>query len=220
MGDQPWARQKLMYHVRTFCLSVFWLFSCISGTARAGGGPLGIDHRLNYDNEGIWKRSNQTALMDIMIAWEIGGALWEGGETRLGKTYWQAIDSSALAGVSAAALKVTFTRPRPIQINDPDLWLQGSTYYSFPSGEVSAVTGIVTPFVIEYHRDQPSVYLLEALPLYDGIARMKVQAHWQTDVLAGFALGTLTGYYAHERSNPFILGMLPQGFSVGLSKSW
>jgi len=25
---------------------------------------------------------------------------------------------------------------------------------------------------------------LEALPLYDAIARMKVQAHWQTDVLA------------------------------------
>jgi len=29
---------------------------------RAGGGPLGIDHRWNYDNSGIWKRSNQDLL--------------------------------------------------------------------------------------------------------------------------------------------------------------
>ena len=28
----------------------------------AGGGPLGIDHRWNYDNSGIWKRSNQDLL--------------------------------------------------------------------------------------------------------------------------------------------------------------
>jgi hypothetical protein len=58
--------------------------------AQAGGGPLGIDHRLAYDNSGIWKRSNQTSVEYGTLAVVIGGALWEGGETRLGKTCWQA----------------------------------------------------------------------------------------------------------------------------------
>ena len=46
---------------------------------------------------------------------------------------------------------------------------------------------------LEYGHDNPAVYALELLPLYDAIARVKVQSHWQTDVLAGFALGAVTG---------------------------
>ena len=200
-------------------LSTYFLFVCTG--AIAAGGPLGIDHRLGYDNNGIWKRSIQLALLDTMIVGELAGGLWEGGETRLGKTFWQAIDSSALAGLTAQGLKYTFTRARPGQTSDPNKWFQGGKeYVSFPSGEVAAVSAIVTPFVLEYGKDNPSVYALELLPVYDGIARMKVQGHWQTDVLAGFAIGGLTGYYAHNRQSPFFLGILPHGFTVGLRKQF
>jgi undecaprenyl-diphosphatase len=186
----------------------------------AGGGPLGIDHVLNYDNSGIWRRTNQTALIDLLIGGEIVGAVWEGGETRLGKTFWQAIDSSAIGAISSEALKHIFTRSRPDQSNDPNLWFQGRGHYSFPSGEVTAVTAITTPFVFEYAHDYPAVYALLLLPAYDSVARMKVQAHWQTDVLAGVALGAATGYYAHTRESPIILGVLPHGFMAGLHKQW
>ncbi len=205
---------------------VFWLsllstyFLLASRGAVAAGGPLGIDHRLAYDNSGIWKRSTQLALLDTMIIGELAGGLWEGGETRLGKTFWQSIDSSALAGLTAQGLKYTFTRARPGQTSDPNQWFQGGAHYSFPSGEVAAVSAIVTPFVLEYGNDNPSVYALELLPVYDGIARMKVQGHWQTDVLAGFAIGGLTGYYAHNRQSPFVLGILPHGFTVGLRQQF
>ena len=64
---------------------------------------------------------------------------------------------------------------------------------SFPSGEVAEISGIVTPYVLEYGNDHPAVYALEVLPVYDAIARVRVQAHWQTDVIAGFALGTASG---------------------------
>ena len=64
------------------------------------------------------------------------------------------------------------------------------------------------------------VYALELLPVYDGIARLKSNAHWQTDVLAGFALGAATGYLAHSRDNPFILGVLPHGFTVGIRRKF
>jgi undecaprenyl-diphosphatase len=195
------------------CLSV-------SAPAFAGGGPLGIDHELRYDDSGIWARKYQTGLLGLMIVGEVGGAVLEGGETRLGKTLWQAIDSSALAGISAQGLKYAFTRARPSQSSDPNQWFQGGSHYSFPSGEVAAVSAIVTPFVLEYHQDHPAVYALELLPVYDGIARMKVQAHWQTDVLAGFALGSLSGYYAHNRDSPFVLGVLPHGFTVGFRKQF
>jgi undecaprenyl-diphosphatase len=180
----------------------------------------GIDHVVDYDNSGIWKRSTQQALVYTLIGGEIAGALWEGGETRLGKTFWQSIDSSAIGAVSSEALKHIFTRSRPDQSPDPNLWFQGKGHYSFPSGEVTAVSAIVTPFVLEYGHDAPAVYALEILPLYDAIARVKVQAHWQTDVLAGFALGTLTGYYAHSRDSPLILGVLPHGFMIGLQKQF
>jgi undecaprenyl-diphosphatase len=192
-------------------LCLFLLLLC---TGLSFGG--GIDHLVSEDNSGIWKRSNQQALVYTLIGGEIAGALWEGGETRLGKTFWQAIDSSALGAVSAEAMKHIFTRSRPDQSPDPNLWFQGGGHYSFPSGEVTAVTAIVTPFVLEYGHDYPSVYALEVLPAYQAIARVKAHAHWQTDVLAGFALGTGTGWLAHTRDSPVILSVLPHGFTVGL----
>ncbi len=82
------------------------------------------------------------------------------------------------------------------------------------------VTPIITPFVLEYGSEQPVVYALELLPVYDAIGRMKQQAHWQTDVLAGFAIGTATGYYAHHRDSPFMLSLMPHEIVVGLRRSW
>ncbi|MBI2752555.1 MAG: phosphatase PAP2 family protein [Betaproteobacteria bacterium] len=197
-------------------------FACIailcSGSALAAGGPLGIDHTMTYDNDGIIQRKVQLAVEDLTLATIVAGALWEGGDNRLGKTYWKALDASGLGAVSSTVLKQTFTRSRPMQSSNPDLWFQGKGHYSFPSGEVTFVTAAITPFVLEYGHDHPGVYALEALPLYDAIARLKVAGHWQTDVLAGFALGTAAGYLAHREDSPFILHALPGGFEVGIRK--
>lgn len=103
-----------------------------------------------------------------------------------------------------------------MQSDNPDLWFQGKGHYSFPSGEVTFVTAAITPFVLEYGEDHPAVYALELLPVYDAIARMKVSGHWQTDVLAGFALGTAAGYLAHQQDSPWMLKALPGGAAVGL----
>jgi undecaprenyl-diphosphatase len=157
------------------------------------GGPLGIDHRLADDNGGIWKRTNQNLLQYGGVAINLGLALWEGGESRLGRTAWQSVDSMTLSAVAANAAKPVFRRLRPTRTNDPDQWRKGGK--SFPSGEVATISGIVTPYVLEYAHDYPAVCALELLPAYDAVARMKVRGHWQTDVLAGFAIGTASGYY-------------------------
>ena len=187
-------------------------------TSVAGGGLFGIDHELTYDNSGIWRRSNQEVLEYGLIGGEVVGAIWEGGETRFGRTLWQSVDASAASGVVALAMKYAFSRVRPIDSNnDPNLWFKGHGNQSFPSGEVTAVSSIITPLVLEYGPEHPLTYALEVLPVYDGIARMKVQAHWQSDVLAGFALGTGTGWLIHRNPNsPFILRVMPHEIYVGI----
>jgi len=192
----------------TIALAIF------AGSAHAAGGPLGIDHEWNYDHGTLWSDSTQSAVEYSLVALELAGALWEGGDTRLGHTFWQSIDSSVAASVTAEILKRGFGRERPIDGNGPNRWSKGGD--SFPSGEVTLISSIVTPFVLEYGKDYPAVYALEALPAYAAVARLKTQRHWQTDVLAGFAIGTAWGFYAHSRENPLLLSVMPHQVSVGI----
>jgi len=185
--------------------------------AYAGGGFLGIDHQLPLDQSGIWARQYQVALQNAVIATELSGALWLGNDDELGHVFWQTIDSSAIAGLTATGMKRIFGRPRPDQGNDPNAWFKGSCCQSFPSGEVTLQASFVTPFIVHYHHDNPWIWALELLPLYDGIARMKSQAHWQTDVLAGWALGSAVGYWTTTWKTPLTVRILPKGVSVGIS---
>jgi undecaprenyl-diphosphatase len=187
----------------------------VPGNVRAGAGPLGIDSRPTYDNSGIWARSNQVALIDGMISVVVAGAVWEGGEDRLGKTFWQSVDAGAISGVAATALKYIFSRKRPSQTSNPNEWFTGHGQ-SFPSGEVTTTSSLVTPFVLEYGKDHPAVYALEILPLYDAFARMKTWGHWQSDVIAGYALGTATGFFLHRSGSPLIWSISPHAIQIGL----
>jgi undecaprenyl-diphosphatase len=186
--------------------------------ALAAGGPLGIDHEWNYDNSGIWNRRYQNALLYGLVGGELIGGVWEGGDSRVGRTLWQSIDASAAGAVTSEVLKYAFSRVRPIDSGgNPNLWFKGHGNQSFPSGEVTTTSAVITPLVLEYGRDYPLVYALEALPAYDAVARMKVQAHWQTDVLAGFAIGTAAGWLAHRNPDrPYVLRLMPHGIYIGL----
>ena len=189
--------------------------------AQAGGGLLGLDHLVTKDDHGIWARRNQLLLIDVMLASEAGVALWDGGNTRLGRTLWKSIDATVFGGLAMEGMKYAFSRSRPNQTSNPDQWFQGSGHNSFPSGEVTITSAIVTPVVLEYAHDHPVVYALELLPIYDAIARVKVRGHWQSDVLAGFALGTAAGYFMQQRTRtPIILSVMPRSVYVGLSKSF
>jgi undecaprenyl-diphosphatase len=150
----------------------------------------------------------------------VGLALWEGDSSRLGHASWQSVDSLVIGAATSEAMKRIFSRARPTQTDDPNQWFKGSGHRSFPSGEVMEITTAITPYVLEYGTDHPAVYALELLPLYDGIARVKSHAHWQTDVLASFALGTGIGYYSHSRNVPISVELLPRGLTVGWRRSF
>jgi undecaprenyl-diphosphatase len=82
------------------------------------------------------------------------------------------------------------------------------------------VTTAITPIVLEYGNEYPAVWALELLPAYDAVARVKVRAHWQSDVLASFVIGTAIGAYAHSRTSSISVGVLPRGVTVGWKKSF
>jgi undecaprenyl-diphosphatase len=193
---------------------------CAASAAYAGGGPFGIDHRVPYDDSGIWNRQVQKGVEYTTAATVILGALWEGGDDRLGRTFWQSFDSMAFSVGTAQVMKWTFSRVRPSDSPNPNLWFQGGGNQSFPSGEVSEIAGAVTPFVLEYGQEHPLVYGLEGLVAYDMVARVKVQGHWQSDVLVGAALGTAFGFYAHGRDTPLFLSWMPHGIAIGLHKQF
>ena len=182
------------------------------------GGPFGIDHEMSLDQSGIWARKYQTALETSVVVFEVAGSLWFGNDNELGHTLWQTVDSSVISGVGAQLLKYGFGRARPSQGNDPNAWFKGSNDQSFPSGEVTLQASFVTPFIANYARQNPWIWSLEILPVYDAFARMKSQAHWQSDVIAGWALGTAVGYWTTTRATPFSVQILPRGLTVGYYK--
>ena len=175
-----------------------------------------VDHVVTYDASGVWKANVYRGIVGGLTVAQIGGAVWEGSETRFGKTMWQGIDAEISAGASAQVGKYVFTRARPNDGGNPCLWFQGSSNHSFPSGEASVAAALVTPYVIEYGNEHPATYALLLLPLYVGAARIKNQAHWQTDVLAGWAVGALSGWFAHSLETPITIRLLPDGVEVGL----
>src|SRR5476651_1238066 len=83
-------------HVATCTLLIVLASSC----GHANSGPLGIDHELALDQNGIWARRYQTGLEYGVIAVEVGGALWFGNDNELGHTFWQSADASIISGIA------------------------------------------------------------------------------------------------------------------------
>lgn len=201
--------------MRATSLLLFCMATLISADAVASGGPLGIDHRIHYDNSGIWRRSNQDVLIYGTVTTVIGSALAFGDQDKLGDTFWRSVDALAVTSIGTEGLKLTFQRERPTQTSDPDRFFAGTHAQSFPSGEVAAISAAVTPFIVSYGQDHPAVYALALLPTYDAVARVKTRGHWQSDVLVGAALGAGAGVWAARRDSPLVIGWLPGGFQVG-----
>ena len=59
-----------------------------------------------------------------------------------------------------------------------------------------------------------------AIPAYVGIGRLKNHAHWQSDVIAGWAMGGLSGWFTYSRETPIFVSILPHGLTVGFRKSF
>jgi undecaprenyl-diphosphatase len=176
-----------------------------------------FDHRVTKDTGGIY--SAQDAVPIALGVFAAGCAIWRGTEDRFGKTCWEAGESGVVSILLAETLQFATARKSPSESADPNEWFSGGKG-SFPSSHVALTTAVVTPFISQYMHDEPFVAALALLPIYEMVARVKAQEHWQTDVLAGAALGFAVGAYEAHRNNPFIFSVLPGGAYVGFRHSF
>lgn len=114
-----------------------------------------------------------------------------GGPNRLA-----AVGSAALAAVagiiSFTLLKRWFRRPRPCA-QWPHAWarVRARDEFSFPSGHSLTAFAVVTPLVW-FYPDLRTLLLFCAVSV--ALSRLILGLHFLSDVLAGSALGALTGW--------------------------
>jgi membrane-associated phospholipid phosphatase len=175
-----------------------------------------IDHEVSFSESGAWNPNVYRGLLAGVMVADLGTALWEGADSRIGRTAWQGVDSVLLATITTGVSKRVFRRDRPTD-GTPCDWFQSGSHHSFPSNEAAMSAAVVAPYMLEYGKEDPAVYGLAVFPLYIGAARVRNQRHWQSDVAAGWAIGALAGWYSHDRDTPFTVSILPDAITVGVS---
>jgi hypothetical protein len=201
-----------------FAIAPGWAAVCaLALSPGIGRADNGLDHRVSKDTGGIYGLQDAVPISLAVLA--AGCALWEGTEDRLGKTCWQAGESGFGGALVSEGLQFLTGRQSPAETSDPSRWFSGGKG-SFPSTHVTVTTAIVTPVIFQYVHENPAIAALAILPIYEMVARVKAQEHWQTDVLAGAALGFAMGYFESHRNSPLVFSLLPGGAYIGLRHSF
>ena len=125
-----------------------------------------------------------------------------------------------VSGAMTAVLKGTVGRARPFAApGDPDEFSPGhgftnASFASFPSGHTSAAFATATVLSRALSLSHPgSRWWINSLlfggATFVGFSRVYQRQHWPSDVVAGAALGTITGYevVAHARGDRSRIGL-------------
>ncbi|OGQ89072.1 MAG: hypothetical protein A2289_25340 [Deltaproteobacteria bacterium RIFOXYA12_FULL_58_15] len=104
------------------------------------------------------------------------------------------------AGIANYGLKLSVGRPRPRQYRSNTYKAVAESELSFPSGHTVAISAGATAFAYTYWLRNPSsssrywvALACGALSLSGGWARVEAGKHFPTDVVAGLALGAMSG---------------------------
>jgi membrane-associated phospholipid phosphatase len=128
---------------------------------------------------------------------------------------WNMVEATGLSAVTAYALKFAAGRAGPDQTADPNQWGKGQG--SFPSFHATAAFAVGTVLAEsgndEFRWERRLLgYGLGTVTAYE---RLKHNAHWLSDVVAGAALGAASAYFVMGRSkerapgNSAGIGVLP-----------
>lgn len=113
---------------------------------------------------------------------------------------WNMLESGGLSVVSAYAIGYVVRRPRPDTTMDPNQFFGGGD--SFPSEHVSAAFAVGT--VLAESGNPEFRWIRRTIGYGVGIGtaylRMKHNAHWLSDTVAGAALGMATAHFVMDRS--------------------
>ncbi|HET6566338.1 MAG TPA: phosphatase PAP2 family protein, partial [Rhodothermales bacterium] len=118
-------------------------------------------------------------------------------DRKLQDAAFTSLESFLFAGMVSYALKYPIGRARPEEGMGPRHFAPFSGHTSMPSGHTVAAFAIVTPWVVYY--PHPVTFGLYVLSTGTALARMERDKHWISDVAAGAAIGTATGYWLATR---------------------
>ncbi len=139
-------------------------------------------------------------LGDPRMQWVSGGlfaATLLTEDTRLQDAAFSSFEAGVYTSLLTNLTKGLVGRSRPAEDEGPFAFRPFSEHRSFPSGHTSLAFALVTPWVVYYPR--PWTFGLYAVSTGTAVARLSKERHWVTDVVAGAALGTLTGYWLARR---------------------
>ncbi len=119
------------------------------------------------------------------------------GDERFQDAAFTSLQSWIFSGMLSKLFKFAFGRYRPGTGSSPDHIVLFSGHTSFPSGHTSGIFSVVTPWVLYY--PNVATYGLFLLGASTAIARIALDKHWPTDVIAGATLGILTGRWLAKR---------------------
>lgn len=128
-----------------------------------------------------------------------------------------ATESVVLASLASQLIRGPLGRARPYVTNDSDQYnfkfgggFSSFDRRAFPSIHTSSSMAVATVLVMEMKRRNVAATpfvapVLFAAGLLPGLARIQLNQHWASDVLAGAAMGVFSGYkvvsYSHDHPN-------------------
>ena len=113
---------------------------------------------------------------------------------------WNMVEAGGLSVVTSYALKFAAGRERPDQTDDPNRWRKGGS--SFPSIHTTAAFAIGTVLAESGNDDYRWMRRFLGYGViagYTAFERVKHNAHWLSDDVAGAALGAATAHFVLER---------------------
>ena len=113
---------------------------------------------------------------------------------------WNMVESTGLSMVTAYALKYTIRRTGPASTTDPNHWFGGGS--SFPSEHTTMAFAIGTVLAESGNPDYRWIRRVIGYGVGFGTAylRLKHNAHWLSDTVAGGALGLASAHFVMNRS--------------------
>jgi hypothetical protein len=114
---------------------------------------------------------------------------------------WQMVEAGGLAGVTSYALKFAAGRLRPNQTDDPNKWRQhGSSFPSFHASAAFAIGAVLAESGNDDNRWLRRFLGYGVVGGFTAYQRLKHNAHWLSDDVAGAALGGATAHFVLSRN--------------------
>jgi PAP2 superfamily protein len=114
---------------------------------------------------------------------------------------WQMVEAGGLATVTSYALKFAVARQRPNQTDDPNKWRAGgSSFPSFHTSAAFAVGAVLAESGNDDNRWLRRFLGYGAVAGFTAFERLKHNAHWLSDDIAGAAIGGATAHFILSRN--------------------